>query len=212
MQLVWLVRAAFTAAATWDCTAAVTDRACAPCSRHQASHGNGRRDAMSVIALLASTVIFAPAAHAVAPLPQRILGGQRSAPPQRILGGQRSAMRFEADYEDAMHPSCERHIKVERTAGPKGYVAHFSGTDVGPPGIGQVVKVGCTEQEVTQYKLRRWEFDARISSDGNSVDADDGIHVGQWRSLDRDETKPWEGIRWKDGNRWVVVDRSQDSL
>jgi len=31
-----------------------------------------------------------------------------------------------------------------------------------------------------------------------------GIHVGKFRSRFAEEETPWDGIRWKDGNRWVI--------
>ena len=117
------------------------------------------------------------------------------------------ARNFEADYRDDLHPMCERHVRVERNSAPGGgWVAHFSGTDVGPPGIGPVVMIACDEENIEKYKLRNWEFDARISDDGVRVDAKDGIHAGQWNEVQTDGDQPgWTGIRWDDGNKWVVV-------
>ena len=119
------------------------------------------------------------------------------------------ARRFDADYEDALHPLCERHVRVDTSqATPQGggWVAHFYGTDVGPPGIGQKVSISCAEENIKRYTLRDWEFDAKISADGQSIDAGDGVHVGQWREQTpaRDGTT-WSGIRWSDGNKWVVT-------
>jgi len=118
------------------------------------------------------------------------------------------ARRFDADYEDALHPLCERHIRVDTsqaTGQLGGWVAHFYGTDVGPPGIGQKVSIACDEENIKRYTLREWEFDAKISADGLSIDAGDGVHAGQWREQTpaRDGTT-WSGIRWADGNKWVV--------
>ena len=114
--------------------------------------------------------------------------------------------RFEADYADALHPLCERHIRVERLEAPSGgWVAHFSGTDVGPPGIGQTVKIGCDEEAIKMYKLRDWAFDAKISDDGERIDAGDGVHVGAWRAdQPAKDGGTWSGIRWNDGNKWEV--------
>ena len=115
------------------------------------------------------------------------------------------ARRFDADYEDALHPLCERHIRVDtsQAAGSfGGWIAHFYGTDVGPPGIGQKVSIACDEENIKRYTLREWEFDAKISPDGISIDAGDGVHVGQWREQTpaKDGTT-WSGIRWADGNK-----------
>jgi hypothetical protein len=119
------------------------------------------------------------------------------------------ARRFEADYEDVLHPMCERHIRVERDPAPGGgWIAHYAGTDVGPEGIGQSVKVACNDETIKLYKLRTVQFDARISADGNSIDAGDGVHVGQFRTdQPSKEGGTWSGIRWNDGNKWVVTDR-----
>ena len=142
------------------------------------------------------------------------------------------ARRFEADYEDVLHPMCERHIRVERDPAPGGgWIAHYAGTDVGPEGIGQSVKVACNDETISEghpsnhrgthavthcalvrcaelYKLRTVQFDARISADGNSIDAGDGVHVGQFRTdQPSKEGGTWSGIRWNDGNKWVVTDR-----
>ena len=118
------------------------------------------------------------------------------------------ARRFDADYSDILHPLCERHVRVDtsQATGDGGWVAHFYGTDVGPPGIGQKVSISCAEDNIKRYTLRDWEFDAKISSDGQRIDAGDGVHVGQWREQtpSRDGTT-WSGIRWSDGNKWVVT-------
>ena len=122
------------------------------------------------------------------------------------------ARRFEADYSDVLHPLCERHVRVDTTTqstapgGGGGWAAHFSGTDVGPPGIGQKVSISCAEENIKRYSLREWEFNAKISADGQRIDAGDGVHVGEWREQtpSRDGTT-WSGIRWVDGNKWVVT-------
>ena len=132
----------------------------------------------------------------------------RPAPKARLPAPIVQARRFNADYEDLLHPLCERHVRVDESpeAQGGGWVAHFYGTDVGPPGIGQKVSISCAEENIKRYTLRDWEFDAKISADGSSVDAGDGVHVGQWREQTpaRDGTT-WSGIRWSDGNKWVVT-------
>ena len=74
---------------------------------------------------------------------------------------------------------------------------------VGPAGIGPYVRIACDDENIKKYSLRAWTFDARISEDGKSIDAGDGIHVGKWHSKTADQN--WEGIRWADGNRWLVA-------
>jgi hypothetical protein len=162
-----------------------------PSERHQPPRPKLaiRRDAVALLA-------FAALQHPAAAAAKKVFG-----PPP--------AMRFEADYSDQLHPMCERHIRVERrvseASGKANFVAHFSGTDVGPPGIGDVVRLSCEEENIAKYKLREWAFDAKISSEGDLVDAGDGIHNGKFLDLTKD--RDWEGIRWKDGNRWIVVSR-----
>ena len=41
---------------------------------------------------------------------------------------------------------------------------------------------------------------------GDKISAGDGIHEGTWNVNAKDAQNPWIGIRWKDGNRWIVVD------
>eukprot|EP00966_Prymnesium_polylepis_P194461 4508172-Prymnesium_polylepis.1 len=83
-----------------------------------------------------------------------------------------SAQRFTGDYEDKLHPLCERRISVDRDTDSQGrFLAHLSGTDVGPVGIGDKVKLSCSEENIERYKLREWSFDARIDATGNQIDA-----------------------------------------
>ena len=113
-----------------------------------------------------------------------------------------TAMRFQAEYSDQLHPMCERKISVEKLE--KRYIAHFSGTDVGPKGIGDKVYLTCEPSNIDKYKLREWTFDGEIVGDRISVG--DGIHEGRWNPYSKESPNPWAGIRWKDGNRWIVVD------
>lgn len=113
-----------------------------------------------------------------------------------------------------MHPGCSRRIVVERRRCPEAegyeYIAHFSMTDVGPPGIGHVVKIACDEHTMGREQIRHWSFEARISPDGEHIDAGDGIHVGRFREANPDDEAPWEGIRFRDGNRWVLLGRPEE--
>lgn len=118
------------------------------------------------------------------------------------------ARRFSGAFDDKLHPLCERRVVVDDVVkkgvdGSSYFLAQFSGTDVGPPGIGNVVEIGCDEYNQERYKLREWEFEAQISVDGSTVDAGDNVHVGRWHSAS--EEQPWEGILWRDQNRWVRV-------
>ena len=106
--------------------------------------------------------------------------------------------RFENSYDDQLHPLCERNIKVVKI-GKNDFRAKFSGTDTGPPGIGQKIQIDCSAENIEKYKLREWEFDGVIN--GDKIDAGDGVHEGFWSS-----GEGWSGIRWADGNRWIVKD------
>ena len=111
------------------------------------------------------------------------------------------AKRIAGVYSDDLHPGCQRVVSVERS-GSK-YIAYFQMSDVGPPGIGNVVKIACDEVTEQKYELRQWSFEAEVSDDGERIDAKDGVHVGRYRVASKDDASPWEGIRWQDGNRWV---------
>ena len=129
---------------------------------------------------------------------------------QRSLN-QALARRFEANYADALHPLCERHISVDAQPRPSGeWTAHISGTDVGPQGIGQTVMIGCDDTNINRYQLREWSFDAKISADGERIDAGDRVHVGSWHSREQSNKDGtiWSGIRWNDGNKWSVLSQS----
>lgn len=155
-------------------------------------------------------------------------------------GAVKGAFVFANDYDDRLHPLCERHISVEQIAlspesaskmkkpritlakksSPVGqpqdgvrFVARFSGTDVGPKGIGEKVFLSCEQANVEKYKLREWSFDGVISPDGYDtqpltwkIDAGDNIHVGTWaESITLKDSEPRSGIRWQDGNVWTIA-------
>ena len=119
-----------------------------------------------------------------------------------------SAFRFVGEYADELHPMCERKVAVrEEVADPESkkkvsrFVATFTGTDIGPVGIGDKIFLPCDEQAKARYPLRTFQFEALISADGEGVDAEDGVHQGRLNSVQRGDE--FDGIRWKDGNRWV---------
>jgi hypothetical protein len=105
------------------------------------------------------------------------------------------------EYEDPLHPLCERRIKVAED----GKTFHYSGTAVGPKG--DPILRGCTEEEIQKYKLRQGSFDGYILDDGK-ISAGDGIHEGVWEpagSVSSDIPFSFvDGIRWNDGNKWTV--------
>ncbi|EOD04530.1 hypothetical protein EMIHUDRAFT_453850 [Emiliania huxleyi CCMP1516] len=154
--------------------------------------------------------------------------------------GRFRATRFEGEYSDLLHPLCDRKIAVDTSAlkqsgGGDYFLATFSGNDIGPPGVGNVVRASCDAESVSRYGLRDWSFEARISGDGEQarkraksegstrdiyhsvnaacrlpqVDAGDGVHVGRWHPRAADG-EAWEGIRWKDGNRWLLEQQAAE--
>jgi hypothetical protein len=112
---------------------------------------------------------------------------------------------FTNDYSDPFHPLCERHIQVD----DGGKTFHYSGTAVGPKD--DPVLRGCSPEEIIKYKLRQGAFDGFIvSNNGQRISAGDGIHEGVWEPAGSVKTsnlgyEDVDGIRWNDGNKWVVL-------
>jgi hypothetical protein len=131
------------------------------------------------------------------------------------------------DYDDPLHPQCQRTIKVDRKD-PSRF--HYKGTRVdGPDDTGDkdnnvVVLRGCSPTEIREFGgIKRGSFDGKIIVDNNSnngngnvvkLDAGDGIHVGVWEpagtaglsstSPELQKNSDVDGIRWNDGNKWIV--------
>ena len=63
---------------------------------------------------------------------------------------------------------------------PSAYLARFTGTDVGPAGLGDKIMISCDEETLKKYPVREFEFDARISVDGREV------RKGRTRRKERD--------------------------
>ncbi|KAK7249999.1 hypothetical protein SO694_000056122 [Aureococcus anophagefferens] len=55
---------------------------------------------------------------------------------------------------------------------------------------------------IDKYKLREWAFDGEIK--GDEISAGDGVHEGRWNQPKKDSPNPRTGIRWADGNRWIL--------
>ncbi|GMI08252.1 hypothetical protein TrRE_jg2863 [Triparma retinervis] len=115
-------------------------------------------------------------------------------------------LRYQGTYDDLLHPSCVREITVKpatrvnaKGKKVKGYAATFRGTDVGPPGIGDKIFLACDEDSIRKYGLREFEFGGKV--EGTRIDAGDGIHQGDYNSMMEGDS--FDGIRWKDGNRWL---------
>lgn len=113
-----------------------------------------------------------------------------------------AASIFNHDYSDPMHPFCKRKIEVNTD----GTTFHYDGTGVkSPPGELR----GCTPEEIAEFGSRKSAFDGEILS-GNRITAGDGVHEGVWEPAgSRTGSLGYEdrdGIRWNDGNKWVVSD------
>ena len=117
-----------------------------------------------------------------------------------------SASSFNNEYADPLHPFCNRKIQVSRD----GKTFHYSGTSVGPKDE-QVLR-GCSTEEIKLYVLRKGEFDGVITDKGSRISAGDGIHEGVWEPKNTANTRlgyeDVDGIRWNDGNKWIVKSQS----
>uniref|UniRef100_A0A7S1VKV3 Uncharacterized protein n=1 Tax=Grammatophora oceanica TaxID=210454 RepID=A0A7S1VKV3_9STRA len=115
---------------------------------------------------------------------------------------------FTNDYADPFHPLCERHILVSKDL----KTFHYSGTAVGPKD--DPVRRGCSPDEVAKYGLRQGAFDGLLLSE-TQISAGDGIHEGVWEPANSAKTKlgyeEKDGIRWNDGNKWVVLKPEKSS-
>jgi hypothetical protein len=108
---------------------------------------------------------------------------------------------YSNDYADPFHPLCKRHVQV---AGD-GKTFRYWGTAVGPKD--DPVLRGCSPAEVREYGFRKGKFEGLITAD-NKISAGDGIHEGVWEPASSATTnlgyEDVDGIRWNDGNKWVV--------
>lgn len=112
------------------------------------------------------------------------------------------------DYLDPLHPKCRRTIEVDKD----GKTFHYSGTDVGPQG--DLVLRGCSPGEIRNYGLRTSSFDGTISQPELRLSVGDGIHKGIWESANSIvdpslQFKAVDGIRWNDGNKWIVKEEKK---
>jgi hypothetical protein len=114
-----------------------------------------------------------------------------------------SASVFNHVYDDPLHPLCLRKIQVNQD----GKTFHYAGTAVGPKD--DPVLRGCSYQEQKEFGLRRGAFDGEVLP-GLKISAGDGIHEGVWEPANDasatkySDYKDVDGIRWNDGNKWVV--------
>ncbi len=115
------------------------------------------------------------------------------------------------DYSDPLHPQCRRTIQVDSD----GKTFHYSGTAVGPKD--DPVLRGCSPGEIKQFGLRRASFDGQIQMPGLQLSVGDGIHEGRWEPANSVTTpglqfKAVDGIRWNDGNKWIVKEETPKPL
>jgi hypothetical protein len=110
------------------------------------------------------------------------------------------------DYSDPFHPLCKRHIQVVRD----GKSFRYSGTAVGKKN--DPIERGCSPEEIREFGLRQGKFEGVITED-NKISAGDGIHEGIWEPASSATTnlgfEDVDGIRWNDGNKWVVKDNKK---
>ena len=114
---------------------------------------------------------------------------------------------FNHEFSDPLHPLCKRKIEVNGD----GKTFHYSGTGV-KSSISDNASVlrGCTQKEIKEFGLRQSAFDGEILP-GNKISAGDGIHEGVWEPSNSKKSnlgyEDKDGIRWNDGNKWVVDDK-----
>ena len=110
------------------------------------------------------------------------------------------------DYSDPFHPFCKRHIQIARD------VRSFSYWGTAAKGE-DVIGRGCSPKEAQEYGIRKGAFNGQILQPGNRISAGDGIHEGVWEPAGTATTtlgyEDVDGIRWNDGNKWIVKQKSQ---
>ena len=110
---------------------------------------------------------------------------------------------FSGNYDDPLHPQCRRQIQVNAA----GTTFHFSGDSVGP--LNDSVIRGCSPKEIKEYGGRqKLSLDGTIS--GNIIKADDSSLQGVWEPAGSAPTEfgDVDGIRWNDGNKWIVKEKT----
>ena len=110
---------------------------------------------------------------------------------------------YNNEYADPLHPFCDRKIEVSKN----GRSFHYSGRNVADDGAMK----GCSREEIKAFTLETEEFDGQII-DGR-ISTGDGIHDGVWEPKNTANTnfgfEDVDGIRWKDGNKWIVASQAR---
>ena len=112
---------------------------------------------------------------------------------------------YNHSYKDPFHPLCKRRVEVSAD----GKTFDYRGTAVGPKD--DPVLRGCSQKEIKEYGLRFGQFSGQILKDGR-ISAGDGIHEGVWEPAGSVSPSSGlkhtdvTGIRWNDGNKWIVIE------
>ena len=163
----------------------------------------------------ASLILSTPASIAAAAAADDNYYGSSSSPSSvypSVLSG---------EYSDPQYPQCQRTLQVDED----GITLHFSGTNLGStndhPAGGVFLRRGssCSSRnEIQKYGLRTERFDGQILPSGGlklnlgheGVD-DEGVWEPANSVIDpKLSFKAVDGIRWKDGTKWIVKKEQGD--
>lgn len=120
---------------------------------------------------------------------------------------------FSNDYEDPLHPFCRRHIQVSSVDGSHSFT--YSGSSVDSPKDDPRL-YGCSPKETKQFgRLQKDTFGGTITDNKiTGIDKNGQTLQGVWEpagSVAATTTKELgdvDGIRWSDGNKWIVKEKS----
>ena len=119
---------------------------------------------------------------------------------------------FNRQYQDPQHPLCQRRIEVSHD----GISFHFEGTAVGSDDSFMSEGRGCSPEDIKKFGgIRRVSLDGSIIVDddrkGNPrlvlTDKNDVNLQGVWEPADNDSSNDADGIRWSNGNKWLVKNK-----
>lgn len=180
--------------------------------RHQQRTMMKSLTATTVCLLLSGATAWTPSTSPKAPFQKLVRNGKAmavTAAAVSLLVQPSNALDsaiYNHGYADPLHPQCQRTVVVN----PKEESFHYSGTSVKSP-KGDKVLHGCSPEEIEQFGIRRGSFDGVILANGG-ISAGDGIHEGVWEPANSASTtlgfEDVDGIRWNDGNKWTVKDKS----
>jgi hypothetical protein len=193
-------------------------------SRHGYENNNGNVASKTKHTLLSSNILQSLTMAVALALATPTMAAAAASP---------DAFIFNHEYADPLHPNCQRKIEVNQD----GKSFHYSGTAVGPKNYNDPVLRGCTPKEIKEFGIRRGAFDGeiiRLPGGLQQVSAGDGVHEGVWEpakitaastdtTTDTSSTtttttnlglayEDVDGIRWNDGNKWIVQDKPQSAV